>query len=82
MLRAYQRARAAGANRLTLDRGQAQWRELRDRTSSPARLTQLYRTRIAALNAAAQRAHAPARARAHAPAHATPRHARHRKWWW
>jgi uncharacterized protein len=76
MVRAYQRAVAAGANRPTLDRGQAQWRELRDRTSSPARLAQLYRTRIAALNAAAHRAHAPARA------HATPRHARHRKWWW
>ena len=61
MLRAYRHARAAGANRLTLDRGQAQWRELRDRTSSPARLAQLYRTRIAALDAAARRAHGTGR---------------------
>jgi uncharacterized protein YecT (DUF1311 family) len=75
MLRAYQHAVAAGANRLTLDRGQAQWRELRDRTSSPARLAQLYRARTAALDAAARRAPA------HARAHATPRHARHHRWW-
>src|SRR4051812_8308430 len=76
MLRAYRRALAAGANRLTLDRGQAQWRELRDRTSSPTRLAQLYRSRTAALDAAARRAHAPSHA------HGTPRHARHHSWWW
>lgn len=70
MLRAYQRALAAGANRLTLDRGQAQWREAADRTSSPTRLAHLYRARIAALHAAARHPHG------------TPRRARHRRWWW
>jgi uncharacterized protein len=69
MRRAYDRALAAGADRPALDRTQAQWRAQRDRTGSPTRLARLYRARIAALNAAAHRAHA------------TPRPARHRKWW-
>ncbi len=58
MLAAYDRALTAGADRLTLDHGQAVWRRIRDKASSPAQIAQLYSIRIAELDAAARQARA------------------------
>jgi uncharacterized protein YecT (DUF1311 family) len=54
MRRAYDRALAAGADRLAIDAGQARWRGRRDRTTSEADLARLYARRIAELDAAAR----------------------------
>jgi hypothetical protein len=55
MRRAYDRALAAGADRLAVDRAQAKWRERRDQAASEAELSLLYAQRIAELDDAARR---------------------------
>jgi hypothetical protein len=55
MRAAYERAIAAGADRLALDRGQAKWRRVRDHADSRRELAALYARRIADLRAAARR---------------------------
>ena len=55
MRAAYARAIAAGADRLEIDRAQARWHGVRDRTTEPGQLAQLYTRRIADLEAAAAR---------------------------
>jgi uncharacterized protein YecT (DUF1311 family) len=50
MRAAYDRALAAGADRLKVDRAQAQWRGRRDRATSEGELSQLYARRIAELD--------------------------------
>ncbi len=59
MRQAYDRALAAGADRLKIDRAQAQWRGRRDRATSEQDLTQLYASRIAELDRAARIRAAP-----------------------
>jgi len=56
MRRAYDRALAAGADRLAVDRAQARWRATLTRTGSAARAAQLYDRRIRELEAIARRA--------------------------
>jgi uncharacterized protein len=55
MRRAYDRALAAGADRLAVDRAQAEWRARRDRATSEAELSRLYAERIAELDDVARR---------------------------
>jgi hypothetical protein len=55
MLRAYNRARAAGVDRLTLDRGQARFRAMLARSHKPGQAEQLYAKRIRELEAQARR---------------------------
>lgn len=54
MRAAYDRALAAGADRLKVDRAQAQWRGRRDRATSEDELSQLYARRIAELDRTAR----------------------------
>jgi uncharacterized protein len=56
MRAAYERALAAGASRLAVDRGQARWRAVRAHADSRSELSDLYVQRIRALNAAARAA--------------------------
>jgi len=55
MRHAYDQALKAGADRLAIDRAQAQWRGQRDRATSEAELSRLYARRIAELDDAARR---------------------------
>jgi hypothetical protein len=57
MRAAYERALAAGASRLAVDRGQARWRSIRAHAASRSELSNLYIQRIRTLNAAARAAH-------------------------
>jgi len=55
MRRAYDHALASGADRLDIDRGQARWRDERDRATDADQLSRLYARRIAELDDAARR---------------------------
>lgn len=56
MKAAYERALAAGADPLAIDRGQAEWRAQREAAGSRAELADLYARRVRELNAAAEAA--------------------------
>lgn len=56
MRTAYEKALAAGANPLEIDRGQAEWRAARNDAENPAQLAAFYARRIRELDAAARAA--------------------------